>query len=133
MVLWSPNKHPTPSLSRSATSEAWNVCGLNYPPLGVPILIMLPSLYKSNTMMFQICSTSSRRGSTHTNTHTFLPNMPLSILLKTWHLLSCLIMNTLKSSKSYQSHLAEVSHQEEIYDFLAKFRILSRCHDFLSA
>lgn len=35
----------------------------------------------------------------------FLPQVSLSIVLKSCHLLSCLIMKELKSSKSYQSTL----------------------------
>ena len=61
----------------------------------------------------------------------FLPQASLSIVLKSCHLLSCLIMKELKSSQSYQSHLGDISHQEEICGFLAKFKVLSRCHDFL--
>ena len=61
----------------------------------------------------------------------FLPQVSLSIVLKSCHLLSCLIMKKLKSSKSYQSHLGDISHQEGICGFLAKFKVLSRCHDFL--
>ena len=43
----------------------------------------------------------------------FLPQVSLSIVLKSCYLLSCLIMKELKTSKSYQSHLGDISHQEE--------------------
>lgn len=90
--------------------------------------IILPSLRGSNTKMFQVCSTYSRGESSYM-CNMSLPKVSLSLLLESCHLLPYLIINTLKSRKSYQSHLGELGLREERCDFSAKFKVLNRCHD----
>lgn len=92
--------------------------------------IVSPSLRGSNTKVFQFAPHLAEE---KFSTYMFLSKVSLNIVLKSWHLFLVWLWIHLKAISPIKAILEKMVTKKRSMFVWPKFKVLSRCHDFLSA